>query len=232
MTDAPTGFDVLVFTKTAGYRHASIPAGIAAVEELGARHGFRVEATEDAAAFNDRDLARYAVVVWLSTTGTVLDHEQRAAFERYVGAGGGYVGVHAAADTEFEWPWYGGLVGAYFTCHPPIQKATVTVTDHAHPSTAHLPATWVRTDEWYNYATSPRGAVHVLATVDESSYDPGVGAMGGDHPIAWWQEYGGGRAWYTGMGHTEESFAEPAFRAHLLGGIRAVAGAREDGDGT
>ncbi|WP_373320144.1 ThuA domain-containing protein [Virgisporangium aurantiacum] len=218
-------FSVLVFSKTAGFRHDSIPAGIAAIQDLGAANGFSVATTEDAAAFTDDNLAQYAAVIWLSTTGDVLDLNQQAAFERYIQAGGGYVGVHAASDTEYQWPWYGELVGAYFASHPANQQVTVKVEDPAHPSTSELPAEWSRFDELYNYQTNPRGHTHVLAELDESTYAPGAGAMGADHPIAWCQDYDGGRAWYTGMGHTIESYADPAFRGHLLGGIQTAAGA-------
>jgi cytochrome c len=152
----------------------------------------------------------------------VLDANGRAAFERYVRAGHGYVGVHSASDTEYGWSWYGGLVGAYFAGHPAIQPAIVRVEDSSHPSTASLPTTWSRTDEWYNFRASPRGAVQVLLTLDERSY--AGGSMGADHPIAWYQAYDGGRAWYTAMGHTRESYLEPAFLAHLLGGIQYAAG--------
>jgi type 1 glutamine amidotransferase/regulation of enolase protein 1 (concanavalin A-like superfamily) len=219
--DAPK---VLVFSKTAGFRHASIPSGIAAIRQLGADHGFAVDATEDAAQFTSARLAQYDAVVWLSTTGDVLNAAQEAAFEAYIKQGGGYVGVHAAADTEYGWSWYGGLVGAYFQSHPANQTARVRVTDRAHPSTRDLPAEWTRFDEWYNYAASPRQRVHVLAELDESSYSPGSGAMGADHPIAWCHGYDGGRAWYTGMGHTNESYAEKEFLQHVLGGIRYAAG--------
>ncbi|WP_253776248.1 ThuA domain-containing protein [Goodfellowiella coeruleoviolacea] len=214
---------VLVFSKTAGYRHDSIPAGIAAIQRLGRDNGFKVTATEDTRQFTDTNLAKYDAVVWLSTTGDVLNARQQAAFERYIAAGGGYAGVHAASDTEYDWPWYGKLVGAYFKSHPAVQQATVDVEDHDHPSTATLPDRWTRTDEWYNYRENPRSAVHVLASLDESSYQPGDGAMG-DHPISWCQQVSGGRSWYTGGGHTRESFSDPQFLAHLLGGIRYAAG--------
>jgi PKD repeat protein/type 1 glutamine amidotransferase len=223
--DPEPDFRALVFSKTAGFRHDSIPAGIAAIQQLGADNGFDVDATEDAGQFTDAGLAPYDVVIWLSTTGDVLNADQQAAFERYVQAGGGYAGVHAAADTEYDWAWYGELVGAYFASHPAIQTATVEVEDAAHPATAHLPASWERTDEWYNYQSNPRGDVHVLATLDEGSYDAGSGAMGDDHPIAWCHGYDGGRSWYTGGGHTQESYNEPDFLQHLLGGIQSAAGA-------
>jgi type 1 glutamine amidotransferase len=212
---------VLVFSKTAGFRHPSIPDGVQAIRELGVAAGFEVEATEDAAAFTPANLARFRAVVFLSTTGDVLDAGQQAAFENYIGAGGGFAGVHAAADTEYDWPFYGALVGAYFRDHPQIQPATVVVEDRAHASTAHLGPLWPRTDEWYNYRTNPRSDVHVLAALDEGSY---TGGNMGDHPIAWCHAYAGGRSWYTGGGHTPESYADPAFRQHLLGGIRYAAG--------
>ncbi|MFI7594878.1 ThuA domain-containing protein [Micromonospora sp. NPDC049359] len=216
-------FTVLVFSKTAGFRHGSITPGITAIQQLGAANGFTVEATEDAGQFTDANLARFAAVIWLSTTGDVLNATQQAAFERYITAGGGYVGVHSASDTEYDWPWYGGLVGAYFASHPAEQTATVTVADQVHPSTKGLPQRWSRFDELYNYRANPRGAVHVLATLDESTYTGG--SMGYDHPISWCQNYSGGRAWYTGLGHTDASYTDAAFRQHLLGGIQTAAGA-------
>ncbi|MBA8824899.1 glucose/arabinose dehydrogenase/PKD repeat protein [Saccharopolyspora lacisalsi] len=217
---------VLVFSRTEGYRHQSIPSGIRTIERLGDRNGFTVETTEDAGAFTDANLDRFDAVVWLSTTGDVLDDEQQAAFERYVRSGGGYAGVHAASDTEYQWPWYGDLVGAYFRSHPSIQQATVDVEDRGNVSTRHLPKRWQRTDEWYNYRDNPREDVHVLASLDESTYRPGAGAMG-DHPIAWCHDFDGGRSWYTGGGHTEESYTDPKFVRHLLGGIRTAIGSPE-----
>ena len=144
-----------MFSKTAGFRHDSIPDGIAAIQQLGAQNGFHVEATEDAAAFTTDNLSRFAAVVFLSTTGDVLNAEQQTAFESYVDSGGGYAGVHAAADTEYDWAWYGQLVGAYFKSHPAIQPATINVVARDHPSTAPLPYQWTRTDEWYNYRDQP-----------------------------------------------------------------------------
>ncbi|WP_329232387.1 ThuA domain-containing protein [Streptomyces canus] len=213
---------VLVFSKTAGFRHDSIPDGVAAVKQLGETGGFTVDATEDANAFTPKNLRRYDAVVFLSTTGDVLDPTQQRAFEGYIRQGGGYVGIHAAADTEYDWTFYGGLVGAYFQSHPAIQPATVVAEDRAHPSTSGLPPTWNRTDEWYNYRSNPRDRAHVLASLDESSYTGGT--MNGDHPIAWCQDYQGGRAFYTGLGHTKESYADPAFLGHVLGGIRYAIG--------
>ncbi|MFB8247546.1 ThuA domain-containing protein [Streptomyces sp. NPDC055952] len=222
---ADPAYKILVFSKTAGFRHSSIDDGIAALRALGTANNFTVDATEDAGAFTTGNLAQYKAVAFLSTTGDVLDGTQQSAFESYVKGGGGYVGIHAAADTEYDWPFYAGLAGALFHSHPAVQSATVEVEDRAHDATAHLGGTWQRTDEWYNYRTNPRTSAHVLASLDESSYSGGT--MSGDHPIAWCKDYQGGRAFYTGGGHTDESYAEPAFRRHLLGGVRWAAGMTE-----
>jgi cytochrome c len=239
--------NVLVFSKTAGFRHSdSIPQGIAAIQQLGAANDFQVTATEDATAFTDANLQQFDVVVFLSTTGDVLNADQQAAFERYIQSGGGYAGIHAASDTEYTWPWYGELVGGYFRSHPPgTPTATVDVEDGDEPSTAGLPASWTRTDEWYNFQDttdpvvngnltvadySPRArGVHVLATVDEATYDEQDGnTVDDDHPVAWCSEFDGGRSWYTAMGHTPASFTDAQFRQHLLGGLQTAAGASAD----
>jgi PKD repeat protein/type 1 glutamine amidotransferase len=214
-----------VFSKTTGFRHDSIPDGIAAIQKLGQENNFTVDATEDDAFFTDANLAQYDVVVFVSTTGDPLGTQaEKDAFQRYIQAGGGFVGIHAAADSGYTWPWYGKLVGAYFKSHPAIQSATVKIEDPAHPSMQGLPLRWTRTDEWYNYQTNPRGAVHVLAALDETSYDVGSDGMGFDHPITWCQNYDGGRSWYTGLGHTKESYTEPEFLKTLLGGLQTAAG--------
>lgn len=216
-------FKVLVFSKTEGFRHSSIPDGIAAIQQLGLDNDFDVVATEDASLFTLENLLQYDAVIFLSTTGNVLNAEQQTAFEEYIKRGKGFVGIHAASDTEYDWSWYGELVGAYFDSHPPgTPTATIEVADKVHPSTNFLPDYWERTDEWYNYRENPRGEVHVLATLDESTYEGGN--MGYDHPIAWLHEFGGGRAWYTGGGHTEASFSEPNFLQHILGGIFYASG--------
>jgi type 1 glutamine amidotransferase len=213
---------VLVFSRTAGFRHDSIPDGIAAVRRIGGEEGFEVEATEDASVFTDDRLAGFDAVVFLLTTGDVLDDGQERALQRYIGRGGGFVGVHSASDTEHAWPWYGELVGAFFAGHPAIQGASVFVTDRVHASTRELPERWDRTDEWYNFDANPRPKVHVLARLDEATYSGG--AMGSDHPISWCRFFDGGRTWYTAMGHTRESYSDTLFIRHLSGGIRFAAG--------
>jgi PKD repeat protein len=232
-------FRALVFSKTAGFRHSSIDEGIAAIRALGAEHGFQVDATEDATAFRPGVLSEFDTVVFLSTTGDALSLPQQAAFEDYIRAGGGYTGVHAASDTEYGWRWYGNLVGAYFRNHPANQTADVHVEDQEHPSTAGLPAVFPKFDEWYNFKApafaevgeadfSPRSRVHVLARVDESTYDESDGnATDDDHPVTWCQRYDGGRSWYTAMGHTEASYAEPEFLRQVLGGLETTAGVKQ-----
>src|SRR5687767_13492927 len=215
---------VLVFSKTAGYRHSSIETGIAAVQKLGRENGFAVETTEDAGAFAERNLRRFRAVVFLNTTGDVLNATQQDAFERYIQAGGGWVGIHSATDTEYEWPWYGRLAGAYFASHPNdpnVRRGTFRVLDKTHPSTEGLPDRWEREDEFYNFK-SINPAIRVLVDIDEKSYQGGTN--GDRHAMSWYHAYDGGRAFYTNMGHTEATFSEPLFLRHLLGGLRYAMG--------
>lgn len=203
----PDPVQVLVFHKTTGFRHDSIPAGITAITDLGGEHGYTVTATDDATTFTDALLERYDVVVFLNTTGDVLDEFEQQVFERFIQAGNGFVGIHAATDTEYGWPWYEGLVGAYFDSHPSPQSATVEVHEPAHPIMQGVPSSFERFDEWYDFASLPGPDVTILATLEESSYTGG--SMGEPHPIVWAQDYDGGRSFYTAFGHTAESFSEP-----------------------
>ncbi len=218
----PGGWSVLVYTRTAGYRHDSIPDAVRALVGLGGEHGFTVEATEDPAAFTAERLARHRAVVFLSTTGTVLDGAGREALSGYVRDGGGWMGVHSAAGTEYDWPYYGELLGARFTEHPAVSTAAVTVLDHDHPATAHLGDEWTLTDEWYNFRQPPPASARILLGIDESRY--GGGTMGPEHPLAWCREYGGGRSFYTSLGHTSACWDAPDFRQHVLGGLNYAAG--------
>lgn len=220
--DNEADFAVLVFSKTAGFRHDSISAGIAAIRALGEQNNFRVDATEDGKMFGDDRLSKYRAVIFLSTTGEVLDADGRAAFERFIRHGGGFVGIHAATDTGYEWPWYGALVGNYFNRHPPIQTAKLKVVDASHVSTRALPIEWRRRDEWYDFRHDLDPDITVLIRIDESSYRGG--RMGAGHPMAWYHVYDGGRAWYTALGHTIASYGEPLFIDHLRGGILWAAG--------
>ncbi|MDN3689582.1 ThuA domain-containing protein [Cyclobacterium jeungdonense] len=219
---------VLVFSKTAGYYHESIPDGVQALIEMGQENGFLVDTTTNSELFTEEILQQYSAVIFLSTTGDVLDHYQEADFERYIQAGGGFVGIHAAADTEYDWSWYGNMAGGYFSDHPGIndphpnvQEGVIDVIDKSHNSTSFLPDEWTRTDEWYSYKDFNE-SVNVLMTLDESSYQGGEDM--GEHPIAWYHDYDGGRAFYTGGGHTSASFQEELFLRHLLEGIRYAIG--------
>jgi type 1 glutamine amidotransferase len=212
---------VLVFSKTRGFRHASIPDGIKAIQKLGSEKGFLVQTTEDAAIFNKDSLQKYSAVIFLSTTGDVLNDDQQAVFEDYIQDGGGYVGIHSATDTESAWTWYRGLVGADFNQHPEIQQADLMVVDNTHTATKLLPQTWQRTDEWYNFKNISSN-IHILIKIDESTYTGGT--TGENHPMVWYHKYDGGRAFYTALGHTSESYTEDLFMKHLWGGIEYAMG--------
>ena len=214
---------ILVFSKTAGFRHSSIIPGKPAIIQLGNENGFAVDTTEDATLFTDAVLKQYNAIVFLNTTGDVLNNVQQVALERYIQSGGGFMGIHAATDCEYNWPWYGKLVGAYFKGHPKTQSAKLNVIDKSHISTAHLPDVWERVDEWYNFKVAPKKEdVNVLVTIDESSYQGGEN--NGWHPMVWYHEFDGGRAYYTEFGHTDESFKDPNYLKHILGGIKYAIG--------
>ncbi|MEZ4850728.1 MAG: ThuA domain-containing protein [Bacteroidia bacterium] len=223
----PEEIRVLVFSKTAGFRHNSIEAGIEAIQKLGTKYNFKVDTTENSARFNEKNLQNYLAVVFLNTTQDVLNQAQQNDFERFIQAGGGYVGVHAATDTEYDWPWYNKLAGAWFASHPSnpnVRKGTFRVLDHNHISTDTLPEKWEREDEFYNFRDI-NPDIHVLIDIDETSYEGGTN--GDNHPMAWYHEYDGGRAFYTAMGHTPETFSEPLFLKHLAGGIMYAIGGKE-----
>jgi len=210
---------VLVFTKTEGWRHKSIEKGVKTLRELGRQNGFVALQTESGEDFTTQNLNNYKLVVFLNTTLDVLDNGQQKAFEGYIKGGGSFLGIHSACDTEYDWPWYGKLVGGYFDSHPSdpnVRKATIDVVSKDHPSTEHLSDSWSRTDEWYNYKDLNPNTT-ILLNLDENSYEGGTN--GSNHPIAWYHEFDGGRSFYTGGGHTEDSFNEPMFREHLLGAI-------------
>ncbi|HVV56100.1 MAG TPA: ThuA domain-containing protein [Mucilaginibacter sp.] len=212
---------VLVFSKTKGFHHESIAVAVPAIMKLGREHGFDVDTTTDASKFSYDNLKQYAAVIFMSTTGDVLDDAQQDAFKKYIESGGGFVGVHSATDTEYGWPWYGDLVGAYFKSHPKQQEATLNIVDPNFIATKGLPRVWKRFDEWYNYKYIAKG-LHVLITIDEKSY---TGGENGDyHPMSWYHSYDGGRAFYTELGHTNESYSDPLYLKHLLGGIEYAMG--------
>ena len=208
---------ILVFSATKGFYHESIPVGTKCIMEVCGEAAIQVDTTRNADAFTESNLSNYKVVVFLNTTGDVLNEKQQQAFTDYIHKGGGFVGVHAATDTEYDWPWYNKLVGAYFLSHPEQQKATIRVTDKNNPGTVMLPDEWTRTDEWYNFRDI-NPDVKVLAYLDEKSYKGG--ANGEKHPFIWYHEFEGGRSFYTGVGHRDDNYDEPLVRQHLLGAIK------------
>lgn len=218
ITAGKPGFKVLVFAKTQGFYHSSIPKGMVTIMELCSQVGITADTTRDASVFTPDKLMQYKTVIFLNTTGDVLNAAQQGAFEKYIQAGGGFVGVHAATDTEYDWPWYNKLVGAAFLSHPSTQQvAVIKVTDKSNPATEFLPAEWIRKDEWYDFRNiSPD--IKVLASLNEKSYKGGKN--GENHPFIWCHEFDGGRAFYTGAGHLDDNYNEPLFRRHLLAAIK------------
>lgn len=210
---------VLVFSKTAGFRHSSIPAGKTAILKLGKETGFAVDTTENAAVFTNKNLQKYSTVIFLNTTGNVLNDKQQDAFERYIQAGGGYVGIHAATDTEYEWQWYNKLAGAQFLSHPGnpnVQEGEAFVVNNQHPSMDGFPKKWKIKDEFYDFKNFNE-KVNVLVKIDEKTYKDGK--MGDNHPMSWYHEFDGGRAFYTNFGHEDATFTNPVFVKHLTGGL-------------
>ncbi|KAI5865206.1 glycosyl hydrolase [Durotheca rogersii] len=211
-------FAVLIFSKTAGYRHESIAAGIEAIQRLGTSSGaFTVDASEDAFLINAENLSRYAVVIFLQTSGNFLDGEQLAGLQAYVRSGGGFVGIHCAAAAMEREPWYGELIGAVFTDHPEPQAGVVDVESRDHTIVSGLPENWEWYDEWYNFSKNPRAKVTVLLSIDETTYQGGK--LGDDHPLAWCREFDGGRSFYTSLGHFRDAYKDRRFMSHILNGI-------------
>jgi len=212
---------VLIFFKTAGFHHESIPAGIDAIIKLGEENKFDVDTTTNGENFTEENLKQYAAVIFLNTSGHVLEDDQQLIFQSYIQHGGGFVGIHSATDTEYEWNWYGRLVGAYFKNHPDVQPATLKIVNPNHLATKDLPLTWKRTDEWFNFGWY-NDDIKFLIVIDEGSYKGG--RNGGEHPLSWYHSFDGGRSFYTALGHTIESYSEPLFLKHILGGIEYAMG--------
>ena len=219
-------FKVLLFTKTAGFHHKSIHEGVAGMRNLATRHNFKLEWHEDAGRINDKNLTQFDVIVFLNTTGDILNAEQQKAMEKFIQSGKGFVGIHSASDTEYEWPWYTKMVGRMFKIHPQQQTAMLEVVDSNFPGLGRMPKRLMWTDEWYQYGEEKIDGLNYLITVDEKTFDPyakwgdneGKG-MGDFHPISWYHEYDGGRAFYTGLGHIPAIYSDPIFLDHLYGGI-------------
>jgi type 1 glutamine amidotransferase len=215
---------LLIFSKTNGYHHASISVGIEAIKKLGMEHGFDVDTTTDSTWFRKRILKKYAALLFLRPTGKLFGPEEETALQEYIHHGGGFVGVHAATDCEYNWQWYGDLVGAFFQSHPKQQQAKLIVVTKDNAATQGLPNPWERFDEWYNFKYLNPG-ITVLLRLDETSYTGGTN--GDNHPIAWYHDFEGGRSFYTGLGHTNESWSDPLFLGHLLAGIQYAIGGKK-----
>lgn len=219
---------VLVFSKTSGYHHNSIKVAVPAIQKLGVENGFDVDTTTDASKFNDKNLKQYAAVIFVSTTGEFFKEDsQKQALKNYIEHGGGFVGIHAASDAMYDWQWYGDLVGAFFKAHPAQQMATLYVVDSTFIATKHLPRVWKRKDEWYHFKWVAKD-LHVLIKIDENSLtytaENQSMKMGADHPMAWYHDFDGGRSFYTELGHTDESYSDPLYLQHILGGIEYAMG--------
>ena len=219
-------FRALLFTKTAGFHHTSIHEGVAAVRELGERHFFQVDWHEDPSRFSERGLERYDVIIFLNTTGDILNEEQQTAMEKFIQSGKGFVGIHSASDTEYDWEWYTKMVGMMFHIHPQIQTAVLRVEDRNFPGMEVMPTQRIWTDEWYEFGPLLSDDLNFLLSVDEETYDPEVKwgpregkGMGDFHPVSWYHIYDGGRAFYTALGHVSSTFNDPVFRDHLFGAI-------------
>lgn len=220
---------VLVFSKTNAFRHEeAIPAANAMIGDIARRRGWQVFATENGAVFDPELLQRFDAVVFNNTSGDAFSEPQKAALQRFIEGGGGFVGIHAAGDGSIPWPWYQQqVIGARFIGHPmfpQFQPGKVRMEDHAHPATALLPDAVHRVDEWYHFERSPRPKVRVLATLDEASLSNHKMfgkdlSMGADHPVAWWRCTGKGRVFYTAMGHTAESYSQPVMRGMIAGAL-------------
>lgn len=215
--------NVLVFSKTAGFRHESISSGLKMLFDMSKKQNWVITATENAGLINDAVLANIDVVVFLNPTGDAIDAAGQAAFEKFMKPGKGFVGIHAAADCEYEWPFYGNLVGGYFKTHPASQEATVVFEKSDHPAMKPFKGmkSYTTFDEWYTFKANPRPNVNVLATIDEKSikkFDNDNWKMG-DHPIIWWHEKDGVRSFYTGFGHTHEAFQDKKIQEHIKNAI-------------
>ena len=219
-------FKVLLFTKTNGWHHESIHEGVEAIRKLGERNFFTVEWQEMPTVFNDKKLSEFQVIIFLNTTGDILNNDQQTAFTKFIQSGKGFVGIHSASDTEYEWPWYTQLVGRMFHIHPAIQTAVLKVVDNKFPGLERMPASWYWTDEWYEFSEEKVKGLNYILAVDEKTYDPNVKwgekvgkGMGDMHPIAWYHEFDGGRSFYTALGHMPAIYSDPIFLEHVYGGI-------------
>jgi type 1 glutamine amidotransferase len=201
--------NVLVFSKTNGFRHASIADGQEMFKKLAEENNWKLTFSEDSLMISNKVLSKIDVLVFLSTTGNIFGDDQKKALQKYIHKGGGFVGIHAATDTEMDWKWYVDMVGGAFKSHPKQQNATINIINHDFKAMQHFGKTWLHFDEWYNFRNPINPNAVVLATVDESTYKGGT--MGANHPVVWYQNYEGGKIFTTALGHTKESYTNPDF---------------------
>ncbi|MAL17805.1 MAG: Crp/Fnr family transcriptional regulator [Balneola sp.] len=226
MVSAQPQFKALLFTKTAGWHHESINEGVDGIRKLADRHQFQVDWQEQANRISSENLKQYDVIIFLSTTGDILNEEQQKAMEEFIQSGKGFVGIHAASDTEYEWEWYTQLVGRMFEIHPANQTTRVTVLDSSFPGMERMPESYLWTDELYEFGEEKVEGLNYLMTIDESYYEvqPAWGdkkteGMGDFHPVAWYHEFDGGRSFYTAFGHMPQTYSDNMFLEHIYGGI-------------
>ena len=230
-------FKVLLITETEGWHHKSIPNGISAIHELAATHNFDVVLQQNEREISSKSLGEFQAVIFLNTTGDIFNDKEQAAFEKFIQSGKGYVGIHAASDTEYDWEWYTQLVGRMFHIHPKQQTAKLDILDHGFPGLEHFPDRLLFTDEWYEFGEEKTSNLNYLITIDEQTFDPVVTwkgrdtdangklvdhvgkGMGDFHPLSWYHEFDGGRSFYTALGHIEKVYENEWFLAHLYGGI-------------
>jgi uncharacterized protein len=223
-------FKALLVTTTKGWHHEALHSGVLAIQQMGQKNNFDVVLWEDPNGFTDRYVSQFNVIIFLHTTGDIFDTAQQRVMERFIRSGKGYVGVHSASDTEYDWDWYTRMVGRMFRIHPVVQTAKLVVKDNNFPGLQGFANGRLWTDEWYEFGPEKTTGLQYILTVDESSYNPKVQwgekkseGMGALHPIAWYHNYDGGRAFYTALGHVPQNFSDPDFINHLLGGIRWAA---------
>ena len=215
-------FSVVILTETQGYvHHAAIKEGVKLITRLGKENNFNVTHTNSSEYLSNKVLKKSDVLIFLCTTLDVLNEKEEERMKNFIQNGKGYVGIHSATDTEYNWGWYGKLVGAYFLDHPKIQPATITTIDRNHISTSHLAKTWEIEDEWYNFKDL-NPSINELLNLEEDSYDGGKN--GEYHPITWYHEFDGGRSFYTGLGHPVKTYEDKRFKELLKKGILYATG--------
>jgi len=226
-TFAQKQFKVLMITTTRGWHHESLHAGVVAIQQLAARNSFEVALLEDPNGFTDKYVEQFQAILFLNTSGDIFNAEEQKVMERFIKSGKGFVGIHSASDTEYEWDWYTKMVGRMFHIHPAVQTAKMKILDPKFPGLQGFADGKLWTEEWYEFGPEKVTDLTYILGVDEETYNPkadwgarakGVG-MGKVHPLAWYHNYDGGRAFYTALGHLPTNFSEPAFLDHLYAGI-------------